>query len=52
MKNPYAAFIFCTITIYIEMILLKYFNQYNYWSWLIGYTHACIYSMYLEKIEK
>lgn len=52
MKHPYKVFLFTLITFSIEMTLLKYFNQYNYFSWLVGYTHALIYNMFLERQDK
>lgn len=52
MKHPYKAILFTMITFFIEMTILKYFNQYNYLSWFVGYIHAFIYNMYMEKIEK
>lgn len=50
MKHPYKAIIFCMITFYIEIILLKHFGQYNYISWIVGYSHALLYNMYIEKL--
>lgn len=52
MKHPYKAILFTMIIFFIEITILKYFNQYNYLSWLFGYIHALIYTMYVEKSEK
>lgn len=50
--TPYKAILFTMIALFIELAILKYFNQYNYFSWLVGYTHAFIYNMYIEKQDK
>lgn len=51
-KNTYKVILFTMIIFFIEMAILKYFDQYNYLSWLFGYIHAFIYTMYVEKLEK